>query len=116
MAKHMSHPQDKRNSKELWGLILIAIVIGLIFHVRPQITGIPELDGLLAVFLGFYLCARAAANFLNAMLFEFNAYQWKHLSGLDISWLGLNSLLMLSGLILTVIGLVRFFSRALLAN
>ena len=107
----MPQPRNKRNSKILWLLILAAIVVRLAYNVWPRITGSPEVDGLLVVFLGFYICSRAAANFLTLILYELNARRWASLTRPDITWLGLNALVMLSGLMLVVMGIYRFFSR-----
>ncbi len=105
------HPNE-RNAGILWGLVLLAGVIGIIFRIWPLITGIPELDGLLAVCIGFYICARAAANFLNLILFELEGRHWISLVRSDLSWLALNSLVMFSGLMLVIIGIYRYFIRA----
>ena len=108
----MSKPQKVRNAKILWGLIFAAIIVGIIFHFKPLITGIPEVDGMLAISLGFYICSRASANFLNAILFELDIRQWQSLAQTDLLWLGLNALVMLSGLSLVIIGVYRFYSQA----
>ena len=94
----MPPPLKERNTKALWGLILVAIAIGIIYRIWPLLTGNPELDGLLAIALGFYVCSRAAANFLNLLLYELHVRRWSSLTRSDISWLGLNALVMLSGL------------------
>jgi hypothetical protein len=107
----MPQPRNKRNSKILWGLILVAIAVRLIFYIWPLVTGSPEVDGLLALFLGFYICSRAAANFLTVILYELGDLHWASLTRLDISWLGLNALVMLSGFMLVIMGIYRFFSR-----
>ena len=107
----MPSPSRERNPKVLWGLIFAAITLEIAFRIWPLLTGSPELDGLLAVFLGFYICSRAAANFLNLLLYELSARRWMALTRPDISWLGLNALVMVSGLLLVVMGIYRFFSR-----
>ena len=107
----MPRPQDERNWKTLWGLILAAIAMRLFFYFWQRITGSPEIDGLIAVFLGFYICSRAAANFLNVIIYELGSRRWASLKGPDLAWLGLNALVMLSGLMLVVLGIYRFFSR-----
>ena len=107
----MSQPRNQRNSKILWGLIVVAIVVRLIFYIWPRLTGNPEVDGLLAVALGLYICSRAAANFLTVILYELNARRWASLTRPDITWLGLNALVLLSGLMLVITGVYRFFSR-----
>ena len=107
----MSQPRHERNSKILWGLIVVAIILRLVFYIWPRITGSPEVDGLLAVALGFYICSRAAANFLTVILYELGARRWVSLTRPDITWLGLNALVLLSGLMLVIMGVYRFFIR-----
>lgn len=109
----MNRSQNEHNAKVLWGLIAIAVVVRIIYYIDPLITNIPELDGLLVVFLGFYICSRAAANFLNMILFELGTRWRVSLAQADvIKWIGLNALVMLSGLMLVLTGMYRFFSRA----
>ena len=50
----MPLPSRERNPKILWGLILAAITVEIAYRIWPLLTGSPEVDGLLAVFLGFY--------------------------------------------------------------
>lgn len=107
----MSQPRNERNSKILWGLIAVAIVVRIVFYIWPRITGNPEVDGLLAVSLGFYICSRAAANFLTVILYELGSRHWASLTRADKAWLGLNTLVLLSGLMLVITGVYRFFSR-----
>lgn len=107
----MTRLRNERNAKNLWGLIFVAIIVWVIFHVWPRITGSPEVDGLLAAFLGFYICSRAAANFLNVLIYELDTRRWASMTRPDLAWLGLNALVMLTGLMLVVTGIYRFFSR-----
>jgi hypothetical protein len=107
----MHQPRKVRNKRVLWGLIFVAIAVRIIFYLWPLITGNPEVDGLLALFLGFYICSRAAANFLTVILYELGDLRWASLTRLDAAWLGLNALVMLSGLMLVIMGIYRFFSR-----
>jgi hypothetical protein len=107
----MSQPRHERNSKILWVLMFVAIAVRIIFYIWPLITGSPEVDGLLAVALGFYICSRAAANFLTVILYELDARRWVSLTRPDITWLGLNALVMVSGLMLVIMGVYRFFIR-----
>ena len=79
----MSQPRNERNSKILWGLILVAIAVRLVFYIWPRITGSPEVG----------------------------ARRWVSLTRSDMTWLGLNALVMLSGLMLVIMGVYRFFIR-----
>lgn len=107
----MPASHDKRNAKILWGLIAAAILVWIIFQIWPLVTGIPELDGLLVVAFGLYICSRAAANFLTVILYELKARRWIALTRADIGWLGLNVLVLLCGLMLVIMGIYRFFSQ-----
>ena len=100
---------NEQNTKALWILIVAAVIIRIMFQAWPLITGVPEVDGLFAVFFGFYICSKAAANFLNLILYELNTRRLGAIIRIHISWLGLNVLVMLSGLMLVVIGIYRFF-------
>lgn len=109
----LSQSRNERNSNSLWILIVAAIVIRLAYYRWPRITGSPEVDGLLVIFLGFYICARAAANFLTFILYELDSRRSTSGTGSDVKWLSLNALVMLSGLVLVVTGSYRFFSRVI---
>jgi hypothetical protein len=67
--KMKSQPR-KRKSTILWGMILLAAIFdtGVYFH--PALTGIDNLNGLLGVWLGLFISAWPAANFLNMILYE----------------------------------------------
>lgn len=109
----MQKQQNERKARPLWGLIALAIVVKIAFLILPLITGVPEIDGMLAVCIGFYICACAAANFLNIILYELGSQRWASLlTQTNIWWLALNTLVLLSGLMLVITGIYRFFSRA----
>jgi hypothetical protein len=54
---------------------------------------------------------RATAYFLTIVLYVLGDLRWKPLAWLDVTWLGLNSLVMLGGLMLVIMGIYHFFSR-----
>ena len=51
-----------RNTKVLWGLILLAIAYGSLLYYLHTLTGTNMLDGSIGVLLGLYICSHPAAN------------------------------------------------------
>lgn len=107
----MNQKQSGHNHKILWGLVLAAIGSGSLLHYLPRLTGINELDGLLGVLFGLYICSQPAANVLNLLLYG-PQFRWQPLiQRSNTWWLALNALVLLCGLTLIVIGTTRFFSK-----
>jgi len=109
----MTMNQPQRDTKTLGWMIAFAVTVNGLFRCLPRLTGITELDGLLAVLLGLYICSQPAANALNMLLYGAGIRNWASLNRSDVMWLGLNFLVLLSGLTLIAAGTMRFFSRAL---
>jgi hypothetical protein len=105
----MNQPKRKHNVRTLWILILLAFTLGGLYYSLPTLTGISELDGLLGVCLGLYICSHPVANFLDIVLFRGHASLWNAITHSDVSWLTLNLFVMLVGFLLTVAGITRYF-------
>ncbi len=101
----MKQPRRRSNPITLWLLILSAFALGTLFYFFPTLTGIHELDGLIGVWLGLFICSHPAANFLDILLFRGDG-GWHS----PLSWLTLNGFTMLVGFLLIVAGTTRFFS------
>lgn len=102
--------KHKHSVGSLWVLVFLAIAVGTLFHYWTRLTGINELDGLIGVWLGLYICSRPAANFLEIIVFHGDIRMWDSLRQSAVSWLALNMLVLLAGFILIMIGTTRFFS------
>ena len=106
----MNQAKRRHNAGFLWALIFLAFIVGAVFHYWTKLTGINELDGLIGVWLGLYICSRPAANFLEIIVFHGDVRMWDSLKRSAVSWLMLNMLVLLAGFILIMIGTTRFFS------
>jgi len=91
-------------------MIFLAFIIGALFHYLTRLTGINELDGMIAVWLGLYICSHPAANFLEMIVFHGDVQVWVALRRSAVSWFALNMLVLLAGFVLVMIGTTRFFS------
>ena len=106
----MGQGQHKRNTRVLWGLILLAIAYSSLLRYLHTLTGIAMLDGSIGVTLGLYICAHPAANAVNMLFFERDTLrqisEWS-----VVRWLTLNLLVLLAGWMVIFVGLLRLFDR-----
>jgi hypothetical protein len=88
-------------------LLLSSIYSGLLYSHIP-LTTIIRIDGTVGVILGIYVCAHPAANLADVILYG------RYLAVLDlpkstlIFWWIVNALVMFSGLLVFVLGLLRY--------
>jgi len=104
--------QHRRNTRTLWGMVLLAIAYIGLLHYLHTLTGIPVLDGSLGVALGLYICSHPAANAVDMLFFE--RYNLRQISSewSGVGWLALNALVLLAGWMVIFIGLTRLVDRA----
>jgi hypothetical protein len=108
----MDQSWRSRNSRLLWGMILLAVVYSVFHGYLHMLTGTNLLDGSLGVLLGLYICSHPAANAVNLLFFERNAMH-SLLSGRSgAGWLALNLLVLLVGWFVIFIGVMRFATKA----
>ena len=69
----MNRPLHKRHPTVLWILLIIALAFNLLMYILPTLTGNDNVNGLGGVFLGLFIAAFPAANFLDMLLFELGA-------------------------------------------
>ncbi len=105
----MDHIAKDRDEKTMWGLILLAIVVGGLFHFLPTFTGNDEVDGLFSVLLGLYICSKPATHVVDLMILGRDIRHWISTIESNIGWVMLNLLVMFSGLSLIMTGTTRFF-------
>ncbi len=100
----------QRNTRVLWGLIVLAIAYGSLLRFLHTLTGIPMLDGSIGVAIGLYICAHPAANAVDLLFFERDAL--RHLSNWTVvRWLALNLLVLLAGWMVVFMALRRLLER-----
>jgi hypothetical protein len=107
----MRYSVKKHRPVILLVLLFVALVFGLLVHFRPTLTGNDQVNGLSGIFLGLFIAAFPAANFLNMLLFELGERRWRNLRQADLPWALLNFVVLLVGLIVVVVGSKLFFAH-----
>jgi hypothetical protein len=108
----MSWQRHKRNTPWLVGMILLAVVYGVLLFNLHTFTNNLRLDGIIGIVLGLYICSHPAANIVDLILFgRYTLRQGLSLRGF-VLWGGLNLLVMLAGLAVIVTGTTRFIVPA----
>jgi hypothetical protein len=96
----------------MWMLVVLACVyLGWLSYLGT-LTGWPTLDGILGVMLGLYICSHPAANAVNLLFFERQA--WYELSSewSGVAWLALNVLVLFCGWLVITLGAARLAATA----
>lgn len=106
----MDRPQQAYSARKLWVLIVLAVILFGLYYFRPTLTGNSEIDGLLGVCLGLYICSHPTANYLDILIFSGHVTLLDTLKHSAFSWLALNALVMLVGFLSIVAGTTRLFS------
>jgi hypothetical protein len=101
----------KRHPGVLWILLGVALVFGLLVYYRPGLSGNDNINGLGGVFLGLFIAAFPAANFLEMLLAELGNLRWGSIKRADLPWVTLNLLVLLTGLVVVVVGTKLFFKH-----
>jgi uncharacterized membrane protein YGL010W len=107
----MEQHRRGRNIKILWVLILLGITYSGILHYQRTLTGMDEVDGIIGVLLGLYICSHPAANVVDMLFFRRGARHPFSSKRSAVLWLALNMLVLLIGWIVIFIGTTRFFSK-----
>ena len=105
----MDYIAKDRDEKTMWGLILLAIIVGGLFHFVHTFTGNDEVDGLFSVLLGLYICSKPATHVVDLMILGRDIRHWISKIQSNIWWVMLNLLVMFSGLSHIMTGTTRFF-------
>jgi hypothetical protein len=99
-----------KDALKLGAVALVSAVFLLCSALFQTITGRREIDGILGVVLGLYVCSIPARHFLNLLLYwrmERIRFSSKRFRGL---WVALNILAMIGGWLVIVVGATRFTS------
>ncbi len=109
MAVNQKH--RRRNYKLLWGLLILAFGFSILLHFRPGLTSSSEINGILGVSLGLFISSWPAANFLDMLLLEHRSLFQLSLTRFECAWLGMNALVLLTGLVTVMTGTKLFFKN-----
>ena len=106
--------QQRRRQRVMVLLVLgvAGIAYSSLLYSRGTLTGTNNLDGIIGVVLGLYICSHPAANLVD-MLFYRRGIRYQFSSRrYAILWVALNVLILLIGGIVIFIGTTRFIGRA----
>ncbi len=109
----MRQHRRARNTKILWGMILLGIAYGSLVYYRHPLTGTYRLDGIIGVLLGLYICSHPAANMLDMLFFDPDSLRYVSSWRDVLLWLMLNLLVLLVGWTIIFIGTTQFTHRAI---
>jgi hypothetical protein len=105
-----SWQRHKRNTPWLLAMIPLAIFYGVLLFELRTFTGQLQLDGIIGVVLGVYICSHPAANLVDRILFGRYLFPAGQARGWMALWWGLNTLVMFAGLAVIFSGMTRFIA------
>ena len=103
-----SWQRHKRNTPWLVAMIPLAIGYGVLLFTLRTLTGRIQLDGIIGIVLGLYICSHPAANLVDVILFGRYHFQQRRSRWNMALWWGLNVLVMFLGLAVIFSGMTRF--------
>ena len=107
----MDQHRRGRNIKTLWALVLLGVTYSGLFYYRYTLTGANNVDGIIGVVFGLYICSHPAANAVDMLFFGRGARRWFSSRRSVILWLALNMLVLLVGWIVIFVGTTRLIAR-----
>ena len=107
----MDQHRRGRNIK-VWVLVLLGIAYSSVLYYQPTLTGTNNLDGIIGVLLGLYLCSHPAANVVDMLFFGGRDRRQFSSRRSAVLWLALNMLVLLIGWIVIFVGTTRLVGRA----
>ena len=108
----MDQHRRGRNIKTLWALVLLGIAYSSLLYYQRTLTGAKNVDGILGVLLGLYICSHPAANVVDLLFFGRGGQRPLSSKRAVVLWLALNMLVILVGWIVIFAGTTRFISRS----
>jgi hypothetical protein len=107
----MDQHQRGRNIKKLWAIVLLGIAYSSLLYYQRPLTGANNVDGIIGVLFGLYICSHPAANMVDMLFFgrgDRRQFSSKRSAAL---WLALNMLVLLIGWMVIFAGTTRFVGR-----
>ena len=100
------------DSKRLWVLLMLGTALSSLLYSRVTLTGVENLDGVIAVLFGLYICSHPAANMVDLLFFRRGGAllvsSWRSAA----LWLTTNMLVLLTGWVIIFLGTTRLISRS----
>jgi len=92
--------------KTLWVIAGIGIAYGGVIYFYGPLTGSDEVDGIIGVVFGLYICSHPAAHLVDLLFFR-RGFRSELPSSRAFLWLGLNLLVLLIGWFAIFLGTTR---------
>jgi len=108
----MDQHRRERNTKRLWALFLLGIAYSSLLKFYSTLTGKDNLDGMIGVVFGLYMCSHPAALMVDLFFFRRGARRQFSSSRSTVLWLTLNILVLLIGWLVIFVGTTRLIGRA----
>ena len=96
--------------RRLWVIAGLGIAYGGLIYFHGPLTGSDEVDGIIGVVFGLYICSHPAAHLVDLLFFR-REVRRELSSGRAFLWLALNLLVMLIGWSAIFVGVTRMVSR-----
>jgi len=97
---------------KVWVLVLLGIAYSGVLYYQTTLTGTNNVDGIIGVLLGLYLCSHPAANVVDMLFFGGRDRRQFSSRRSAVLWLALNMLVLLIGWIVIFVGTTRLVGRA----
>ena len=108
----MEQLRQGRNIKALWVLVLLGISCSSLLYYQIVPIGFNNVEGILGVLLGLYICSHPAANVVDMLFFGREGRSRFRTKRSAVLWWALNMLVFLIGWVSIFLGTTRLIGRA----
>lgn len=107
---------NQRSELKVIMLLTTSVVLGIIYSIlissQRMLTGVDDLDGIIGVVFGLFICSHPAANLVDMFFYRQGIRNQFPSNRSVILWVALNTLVLLIGGIVIFTGTTRFIGRA----
>ncbi|MBM4338660.1 MAG: hypothetical protein FJ110_03865 [Deltaproteobacteria bacterium] len=93
-------------------LAVLGVIYSILISSQRTLTGIYDLDGIIGVVFGLFICSRPAANLVDLLFYRQSVQNQFPSSRAIVLWVTLNTLILLIGGIAIFFGTTRFIGKA----
>jgi hypothetical protein len=93
-------------------LVVLGIAYSSLFYSQHTLTGMNNLDGIIGVVLGLYICSHPAANLVDMFFYRQGIRHQFSSERSALLWLALNVMVLFIGGIVIFTGTTQFIGRA----
>jgi len=93
-------------------LAMLGVIYSILISSQRTLTGINDLDGIIGVVFGLFICSRPAAHLVDLLFYRQSIQNQFSSSRAIVLWIALNMLVLLIGGIVIFTGTTRFIGKA----